>query len=368
MTLVAVDHARRVLGPHRLVHRLVGSGDVDGVQQFDLLVADAVGVGTGGGLHEGESQHLHDVVLHDVAERPCRLVEPAPVLDAQTLGHGYLDLFDVPSVPDGLEDGVGEAEGEDVLHRLLAHVVVDPEDLVFFEGGVHLLVEGQRTGQVPSVGLLHHHPHERASLGRSGAGVLGQRPGHQTEHTGDGGQVVEAVAPGPVVTVGLVQVVLQPSEGVRVVVLAGHVLEPVGQRLPFGAALGGGLGHVGPEVVVGPLGTGDADDGEAVVENPPIGQAGQSGQDLAGGEVPGCSEDDHRHRWGLGQHRRQRPPLVLDPGRRSGAVGGSVVGGSVVGGSVVGALGLVGAVGSRGRAHLGVDVSPPWAPEVVVKG
>jgi hypothetical protein len=44
----AVDDVGRVLAPHRLVHRLVGGGDVDGVEEFDLLVADAIGVGTGG--------------------------------------------------------------------------------------------------------------------------------------------------------------------------------------------------------------------------------------------------------------------------------------------------------------------------------
>ena len=37
------------------------------------------------------------------------------------------------AVPDGLEQSVGEAEGQDVLGRLLAQEVVDPEDLVVVE-------------------------------------------------------------------------------------------------------------------------------------------------------------------------------------------------------------------------------------------
>ncbi len=160
-----------VLGPYRLVHRLVRGGDVDGLEQLDLLVADAVGVGAGGGLHQGEGQHLHDVVLHDVAEGAGRLVEPAAVLDPEALGHGHLHLLDVAAVPDGLEDGVGEAQGEHVLHRLLPHVVVDPVDLALVEGGVHLFVEGDGAGEVAPVGLLHHHPDERAAVARPGAGV-----------------------------------------------------------------------------------------------------------------------------------------------------------------------------------------------------
>ena len=39
-------------------------------------------------------------------------------------------------VPRRLEQPVGEAEREDVLHRLLAEEVVDPEDLRLIEGVV----------------------------------------------------------------------------------------------------------------------------------------------------------------------------------------------------------------------------------------
>ena len=42
-----------------------------------------VGVHAGGRLHQGEGQHLHDVVLDDVAQGPRRLVEAAAVLDPE---------------------------------------------------------------------------------------------------------------------------------------------------------------------------------------------------------------------------------------------------------------------------------------------
>ena len=115
-----------------------------------------------GRLHQGEGQHLHHVVLDDVAQGAGRLVEAAAVLDPELLGHGDLDLVDVPAVPDGLEDGVGEAQGEDVLDRLLPQVVVDPVDLVLVEGLVALVVEGLGALQVPAEGLLDHQPGEPA--------------------------------------------------------------------------------------------------------------------------------------------------------------------------------------------------------------
>jgi hypothetical protein len=54
--------------------------------------------------------------------------------DAEVLGGGDLDVVDVVAVPHRLEQEVGEAEREDVLHRLLAEVVVDAEDLRLAEG------------------------------------------------------------------------------------------------------------------------------------------------------------------------------------------------------------------------------------------
>ncbi len=273
------------------------------MEELDLLVADAVGLGAGGRFHEGEGQHLHDVVLDDVPQGTGRLVEPASMLDTEALGHGHLHLLDIPSVPDRLEDGIGKAKGQDVLNGLLAHVVVDPEDLALVEGGVHLLVQGDGAVEVAAVGLLHHHPDEGAAFTRMGAGMVGEGPGHQAEHARDGGQVVEPVAGGPVEAIRLVEMVLQTAEGVRVVVLASHVLEALGELLPLGATLGSGPGNVGAELLVGPRGAGHPDHGEAVVEDTAIGQPGQGGQDLAGGEVPGRTEDDHRRRWGLGKHR-----------------------------------------------------------------
>ena len=64
---------------------------------------------------------------------PGLLVERGPRPDRQGLGDVDLDVVDVLAVPDGLEEAVGEPEGQDVLGRLLAQEVVDTEDLVVVE-------------------------------------------------------------------------------------------------------------------------------------------------------------------------------------------------------------------------------------------
>jgi hypothetical protein len=53
------------------------------------------------------------------------------------LGHAR----DAVAVPDRLEDGVREAEDEDVLDRLFTQVVIDPVDLRLVEPAVDELIE-----------------------------------------------------------------------------------------------------------------------------------------------------------------------------------------------------------------------------------
>ncbi len=100
---------------------------------LDLLVAHVLGRERGGRLHRDEREHLKDVVLDHVAHHARLLVVAAAPLDADRLGVRDLDVVDVLPVPDRLEDAVGEAEDEQVLHRLLAEVVVDAVDLRLFE-------------------------------------------------------------------------------------------------------------------------------------------------------------------------------------------------------------------------------------------
>ena len=85
----------------------------------------------GGSIATRQSE-LHHVVLDHVAQRAA-LVVVAARAGADRLGHRDLHVVDVRRVPDRLEEDVGEAQRQQVLHRLFAEVVIDAVDLIFLE-------------------------------------------------------------------------------------------------------------------------------------------------------------------------------------------------------------------------------------------
>ena len=92
---------------------------------------------------------------------PDRLVEAAPALDAELLGHRDLHVGDEVAVPHRLEHRVGEPEHEQVLDRLLAEEVVDAEHVGLGERSVEDLVQLAGGLPVAAERLLHHHPGAR---------------------------------------------------------------------------------------------------------------------------------------------------------------------------------------------------------------
>ena len=94
------------------------------------------------------------------------LVEADAIADVERLRHVDLHMVDEIAVPDRLEQAVGEAEGEDVLRRLLAEEMVDAEDLVLGEHLVQLGVERDRALEIGAERLFHDDPR---SLGEIGA-------------------------------------------------------------------------------------------------------------------------------------------------------------------------------------------------------
>ena len=121
--VLAADHVRRLERLHRFE---------------DLLPLDhqRFGAERDRRLHRDEAEHLEEVGDDHVAKGAGFLVEAAPHLDRERLRHVDLDVVDVVAVPDRLEHAVGEAQRQQVLHRLAADVVVDAEDLLLLEDGV----------------------------------------------------------------------------------------------------------------------------------------------------------------------------------------------------------------------------------------
>ncbi len=143
-----------VLPPHDLGH-------VERAQRAEdlvLLLTDGAGLKRRGRFHGHETQDLEEVGDHHVLEGAGRLVERNAVVDTERLGHVDLYMVDVVPVPDGLEQTVGEAEGQNVQDAFLTEEMVDAEDLVLVEDLVQHVVQRHGAGQVGAERLLHDDP------------------------------------------------------------------------------------------------------------------------------------------------------------------------------------------------------------------
>src|SRR6185437_7104127 len=88
------------------------------------------------------------MVLEHVAQHAGLVVIVAAPFDLDLLGDGDLYVVDKIVVPQRLEQSVGETENQDVLHRLLAEIVIDAIDLVFAEHTAKDLIKLPRGSQV----------------------------------------------------------------------------------------------------------------------------------------------------------------------------------------------------------------------------
>ncbi len=181
----AVDGPFAVLPAHGARQHVVGLEGLDRAEDLRLLVAHRLGLEGHGRLHGDERQELEQVVRHHVAQGARVLVVAGSVLDAQGLGDRDLHVVDVAPVPDGLEDGVGEAEGEDVLDRLFAEVVIDAVDLLLGEHREELSVELHGRLEAVAEGLLDDDAAEDAAVLTAESGVAELL--HDSSAKNDGG-------------------------------------------------------------------------------------------------------------------------------------------------------------------------------------
>jgi len=174
-----------------------------------------------GRLHGHEGEHLEEMGDDHVTEGARLLVEAAAPAHRELLGDVDLHVLDVVGVPDGLEEAVGEAQGEDVLRRLLAEEVVDAQDLALVEVLVQHRVELARGREVAPERLLGHDPRP---LGEAG---LAEHVGHAGRRSRRHAEVMQTARLAAERAVGVRDRGLQPA-GVGL----GHVREPLREGAP----------------------------------------------------------------------------------------------------------------------------------------
>ena len=100
---------------------------MDGVEDLVDLVADGLRVERVGRLfHPEKTEQNQEVVRDHVAQGAGRVVVGAAMLHADGLGDRDLDMIDVLTIPERLDETVGKPKDHDVLNRLLAHLVRSP--------------------------------------------------------------------------------------------------------------------------------------------------------------------------------------------------------------------------------------------------
>src|ERR1035441_3301588 len=127
--LLATDPTRAVLAAHNALVDGVPGNRTNSVENVHLLVPNLVGFEGNHGFHRHQTEQLHQVILHHVTKGPGVVVIAAPMLDPDGLYRGDGDTFYITPVPDWLEERIGKAECQNVLHGFLAQIMVNAEDL-----------------------------------------------------------------------------------------------------------------------------------------------------------------------------------------------------------------------------------------------
>ena len=162
------------------------------------------------------------MILHDVANDAVPVKVATAPHRANVLLERDLHRLDVVAVPQRLEKDVPEAQHEQILHQLLAQVVVDAVQLVLGERRGEQLPELPGAFAVPAKGLFDDHAIEPA---RGHARRLNGRAGGR-KHVGRHGKIEHAVGRRAgearrVLCAGRGQVHLGPGLGVVVPAPAG---------------------------------------------------------------------------------------------------------------------------------------------------
>ena len=133
----------------------VGDG-LQRLEDFQFFIAHRIGGDRGRRLHGDKAEQLQHVVLHHVAQCAGGVVIAGAAFDAQGLGNGDLHMIDMGGIPHRLEQGIGKAQGHEVLHRLFAEIMIDAIDVLFEENPADRIIDGARRAQILAQRLFDH--------------------------------------------------------------------------------------------------------------------------------------------------------------------------------------------------------------------
>jgi hypothetical protein len=216
-------------------------------------------------------------------------------------------VVDDLAAPGPLDHRVGEPEDQDVLHRLLAEVMVDPEHLRLVENSARDAVELARACQVMADRLLNHDPRLFPEP-RLADPLDDRRKGRGRRRA-----IEEPPAPGAKVGVEGEEALAQRPEGLWVVERRGDVGKLSSERLPAsvvkpvaGELLDPAAGPLA-EVRVVEAAAARADDRVALRQQPLVGQVVEGREQLAARQIAGRAEDDDRLPWWRGEGHGAHP-------------------------------------------------------------
>ena len=116
ITMNAIRMENAVLPAHNALVDGVPGYRTNSVENVHLLVPNLVGFEGDHRFHGHQTEQLHQVILHHVTQGPGVVVIAAPMFDPDRFDRGDGDTFNITPVPDRLEEGIGKAEGQNVLH------------------------------------------------------------------------------------------------------------------------------------------------------------------------------------------------------------------------------------------------------------
>ncbi len=267
----------------------------NGFQHLDLFVARRFAVGADRRLHGQVDQDLEQVVLDHVADGAGLIIKGAPALDAEIFRHGDLHAFDMIAVPERLQNGIGEAEEDHVMNRLLPQVMIDAENRFLVESREQDAIERQCRNEVVSERFFDD------DAGGVGAVGLGELLHNQAEEHGRDGEVVGRPLSGT-------ELLADGLKGSRILVIPVHVMEQAAQLVESGgiesAVLFKTVLGAGPELVELPAGLGHADDRH--LEMAALQHRLQGWKNLLVGQISGGPKENQ----GIGMgHAHQALPL-----------------------------------------------------------